>query len=94
MGGRYILISDGGMPTLDGGMLPPYNLSNGHKYSKSAITDFELLIMIVTVFCKIFLEGPVLIYLKLNATSIHLIPFSAKLHSLLFNIAKDLQRFN
>ena len=52
--------------------------------------DFVLLIMIVTVFCIIFLDGPVLVYLKLKATSIHLMLFYAKPHSLLPNIAKAL----
>ena len=52
--------------------------------------SFVLLIMIVTVLCIIFLNGPVLVYLKLNAISVHLMLFYAKLHSLLSNVVKAL----
>ena len=51
---------------------------------------FVLLIMIVTVFCVILHDGPVLVYLKLNAISIYLMLFSAKLNSRLSNVAEDL----
>ena len=50
-----------------------------------------VLLMIITVFCRIFLNGSTLVYLKLNATSIHLMLFYAKLHIfLLFSVGVDL----
>ena len=61
----------------------------GVSILKARYISFVLFIIIVTVFCRIFLGGE-LIFLELNATSIHLMLSHSKLHSLLFNVAKDL----
>ena len=47
--------------------------------------DFMLLIMIVTIFCIIFRGGPVLVFLKLNATSIYILPYFAQKYILFYS---------
>ena len=76
---------DRGTLNLDEGTL---TLDGETRSSASLIpTTYGLLIMVATVFCLIFVDGPVLVYLK---STTHLTQFYAKLHFLLFNVTKDL----
>ena len=62
----------------------------GVNIVNARVIGFVLVIIIVTVFCVIFLDGPMLVYLKLNATSMRLRLFYAKPNFRLFNVAQDL----